>query len=129
MDRFVVTGGARLAGEVSVTGAKNSVLKLMAASLLAPGVTTLRAVPDILDVTIMSEVLRRLGCTVTRTERCVVIDVPQGTMTVLLDETAQPGALIAVPPLSVTPVWAASSARMQPGIEIAGISAAALAQL
>ena len=77
MDRFVVTGGARLAGEVSVTGAKNSVLKLMAASLLAPGTTTLTAVPDILDVTIMSEVLRRLGCTVTRAERCVVIDVPQ----------------------------------------------------
>ena len=77
MDRFVVTGGARLAGEVSVTGAKNSVLKLMAASLLAPGVTTLTAVPDILDVTIMSEVLRRLGCSVTRAERSVVIDVPE----------------------------------------------------
>ena len=77
MDHFVVTGGARLAGEVSVTGAKNSVLKLMAASLLAPGVTTLTAVPDILDVTIMSEVLRRLGCTVTRAERSVVIDVPE----------------------------------------------------
>ena len=48
------------------TGAKNSVLKLMAASLLAEGRTHLTAVPDILDVSIMSEVLRRLGCTVTR---------------------------------------------------------------
>mgnify|MGYP000028714483 CR=1 FL=1 len=37
MDRFVVTGGARLAGEVAVSGAKNSVLKLMAAALLAAG--------------------------------------------------------------------------------------------
>jgi len=39
MERFVVAGGARLAGEVTVTGAKNSVLKLMAASLLAEGRT------------------------------------------------------------------------------------------
>ena len=72
-----MTGGARLAGEVSVTGAKNSVLKLMAASLLAVGRTTLTAVPDILDVAIMSEVLRRLGCDVERSPGTVTIDVPE----------------------------------------------------
>jgi UDP-N-acetylglucosamine 1-carboxyvinyltransferase len=76
MERFVVVGGARLVGEVAVTGAKNSVLKLMAASLLAEGRTHLTAVPDILDVTIMSEVLRRLGCTVSRGAGSVTIDVP-----------------------------------------------------
>jgi UDP-N-acetylglucosamine 1-carboxyvinyltransferase len=76
MERFVVAGGARLAGEVTVTGAKNSVLKLMAASLLAEGRTHLTAVPDIMDVSIMSEVLRRLGCTVTRGPGTVTIDVP-----------------------------------------------------
>jgi UDP-N-acetylglucosamine 1-carboxyvinyltransferase len=76
MERFVVVGGARLAGEVAVTGAKNSVLKLMAASLLAEGRTHLTAVPDIMDVSIMSEVLRRLGCTVTRGEGTLTIDVP-----------------------------------------------------
>jgi len=76
VDRFVVNGGARLAGEVSVTGAKNSVLKLMAATLLAEGTTTLRAVPDILDVAIMSELLRRLGCTVQRGPRSVSVTVP-----------------------------------------------------
>ena len=65
MECFEVTGGARLAGRVRVTGAKNSALKLMAAALLAPGRTTLDDVPDILDVSIMSEVLRRLGCGVT----------------------------------------------------------------
>ena len=43
--RFRVTGGARLVGEVRVTGAKNSVLKLMAAALLAPGTTTLARCP------------------------------------------------------------------------------------
>src|SRR3954470_3511137 len=76
MERFVVAGGARLAGEGTVNGAKNSVLKLMAASLLAEGRTHLTSVPDILDVSIMSEVLRRLGCTVTRAEGTVTIDVP-----------------------------------------------------
>ena len=59
-----------------MTGAKNSVLKLMAATLLAEGTTTLRAVPDILDVAIMSELLRRLGCTVERGPRSVSVTVP-----------------------------------------------------
>ncbi len=72
----MVVGGARLAGEVQVTGAKNSVLKLMAASLLAEGTTTLTEVPDILDVAIMSELLRRLGCVVERTDGTVTIAVP-----------------------------------------------------
>ena len=40
-DQFIVSGGARLEGTVKVDGAKNSVLKLMAASLLAEGTTTL----------------------------------------------------------------------------------------
>ena len=57
-----MTGGARLAGTVEVVGAKNSVLKLMAAALLAPGETTLTNLPDISDVLIMHELLKRLGC-------------------------------------------------------------------
>jgi len=59
-----VTGGARLAGSVDVVGAKNSVLKLMAASLLAPGETVLGNLPAISDVTIMHQLLERLGCIV-----------------------------------------------------------------
>jgi len=74
-----VHGGARLSGDVTVTGAKNSVLKLMAAALLAPGTTTIRAVPDILDVGIMAELLRRLGCDVDlqAADGVVTIGVPQ----------------------------------------------------
>src|SRR3954464_9363912 len=64
VDCFQVTGGTALTGRVRVTGAKNSALKLMAAALLAPGLTIIDEVPDILDVAIMSEVLRRLGCDV-----------------------------------------------------------------
>ena len=75
-DRFRITGGARLEGEVTVTGAKNSVLKLMAASLLAIGKTTIRNVPDIADVDIMADLLTRLGCTVKHEGSVVTIDVP-----------------------------------------------------
>ncbi|TRZ54485.1 MAG: UDP-N-acetylglucosamine 1-carboxyvinyltransferase [Streptomycetaceae bacterium] len=76
LDRFHVTGGAHLRGEVTVTGAKNSVLKLMAASLLATGETTITNVPEIADVDIMSDLLTRLGCTVVHTGDRVTIDVP-----------------------------------------------------
>ncbi|HEY3714475.1 MAG TPA: UDP-N-acetylglucosamine 1-carboxyvinyltransferase [Jatrophihabitantaceae bacterium] len=60
-----MTGGARLSGEVAVVGAKNSVLKLMAAALMAPGETTIGNLPAISDVTTMHELLGRLGCEVT----------------------------------------------------------------
>jgi UDP-N-acetylglucosamine 1-carboxyvinyltransferase len=53
-----------LAGTVHVGGAKNSALKLMAAALLAPGTSVIHNVPDILDVAVMGQLLRRLGCTV-----------------------------------------------------------------
>jgi UDP-N-acetylglucosamine 1-carboxyvinyltransferase len=77
LDRFRVTGGASLRGEVTVTGAKNSVLKLMAASILAAGTTTIENVPEIADVDIMSDLLTRLGCTVIHTKDSVTIDVPE----------------------------------------------------
>jgi UDP-N-acetylglucosamine 1-carboxyvinyltransferase len=66
-------------GEVSVVGAKNSALKLMAVALLAPGRTTLGNVPAIADVTIMAELLRRLGVTVDYDPEAgvVTLDVPQ----------------------------------------------------
>ena len=47
-----------------VSGAKNSALKLMAATLLAPGKTTLRNVPDISDVHVMGKVLKGMGATI-----------------------------------------------------------------
>ena len=53
-----------LAGTVYVGGAKNSALKLMAAALLAPGRSVIHNVPDILDVAVMGQLLRQLGCTV-----------------------------------------------------------------
>jgi UDP-N-acetylglucosamine 1-carboxyvinyltransferase len=72
-EHFRVSGGARLTGEVQVVGAKNSVLKLMAAALLAEGTTTLTNCPEILDVPLMADVLRSLGC---------VVEVAGGTVTI-----------------------------------------------
>ena len=77
VDTLEVRGGARLVGQVVVQGAKNSVLKLMAAALLAEGQTSLTNVPDIADVHIMAELLRRLGCDVTHADDVVTIDVPE----------------------------------------------------
>ena len=76
MERFLVTGGARLAGTVAVAGAKNSVLKLMAAALLAEGTTTISNCPEILDVPLMADVLRGLGAEVVIEGDMVVITTP-----------------------------------------------------
>ena len=75
MERFEVTGGARLVGEVEIHGAKNSILKLMAAALLAPGVHRLGNVPAIADVSIMAELLIRLGCQVAHDEGSLTLTV------------------------------------------------------
>lgn len=75
-EHFQVHGGARLVGEVDVVGAKNSVLKLMAAALLAEGTTILTNCPQILDVPLMAEVLRSLGCTVIIETDTVTITTP-----------------------------------------------------
>jgi UDP-N-acetylglucosamine 1-carboxyvinyltransferase len=75
-EHFLVHGGARLVGEVDVVGAKNSVLKLMAAALLAEGTTTITNCPRILDVPLMADVLRSLGCEVDISEDTVVITTP-----------------------------------------------------
>lgn len=75
-DSFVVNGGARLQGAVKVSGAKNSVLKLMSAAMLAEGRTVLKNCPEISDVPYMADVLRGLGCDVELDGGTVIIDVP-----------------------------------------------------
>jgi UDP-N-acetylglucosamine 1-carboxyvinyltransferase len=76
VDVIRVKGGTPLAGEVTVGGAKNSALKLMAVALLAPGRSVVENVPRITDIAIMAEVLRRLGCQVTLEGGQATIDVP-----------------------------------------------------
>ncbi|HWW52596.1 MAG TPA: UDP-N-acetylglucosamine 1-carboxyvinyltransferase, partial [Acidimicrobiales bacterium] len=61
MDQFVIRPGPELSGTVQVQGAKNSALKLMAATLLAEGEYTIHNVPRIADVEIMRELLESMG--------------------------------------------------------------------
>lgn len=79
MDRFRVVGGARLSGTVRVSGAKNSALKLMSASLLAVGKSKITNLPGIADVEYMAELLTRLGCKIEIDAKAgeVSIDVPK----------------------------------------------------
>jgi UDP-N-acetylglucosamine 1-carboxyvinyltransferase len=64
MDALVIKGGRKLAGRVEISGAKNAALPLMAATLLAPGVHTLRNVPLLADTRTMAKVLEILGARV-----------------------------------------------------------------
>jgi UDP-N-acetylglucosamine 1-carboxyvinyltransferase len=64
MKAYVVNGPTSLQGEVPISGAKNSALKVMAASLLVPAKVTLDRVPDITDVYLMAQVLEHLGAKV-----------------------------------------------------------------
>ena len=83
MEAFVVRGAAPLRGRVRVYGAKNSALKLVAASLLAPGRTVIDNVPDIADMRVMAEVMAWLGVGVQRDAQRLELDVPD----VVGDET------------------------------------------
>ncbi len=60
-EKLKIKGGIPLKGEVSISGAKNAVLKLMAAALLAKGESKIYNVPELTDVTIMLDVLEQLG--------------------------------------------------------------------
>ncbi len=75
--QLIVRGGRRLVGRVAVSGAKNSALKLMAASLLACGQTVLHNVPDIQDVRTMIEVLEHLGAEVSFEPPVLAVDTTQ----------------------------------------------------
>ncbi len=76
VEKFKIQGGESLKGEVSVGGAKNSVLKLLAAAVLVKGSTKIYNVPNLTDVEIMLNVISELGakCVYDKKEKSVVID-------------------------------------------------------
>ncbi|MCA8940169.1 MAG: UDP-N-acetylglucosamine 1-carboxyvinyltransferase [Planctomycetes bacterium] len=80
--KLQVTGGAPLSGSVTISGAKNAALPLMAAALLAPGKTVLHNVPDLSDVRLMCEILEVLGCETHYDNDTVTIDVQSEEITV-----------------------------------------------
>ncbi|WP_026476374.1 UDP-N-acetylglucosamine 1-carboxyvinyltransferase [Alkaliphilus transvaalensis] len=74
MSKFVIVGGNKLSGEVRVGGAKNSVLPIMAATVLNGKLNVLHDIPKLSDVIIMTEILESIGCTVEREGTTLSID-------------------------------------------------------
>ncbi|GAB4170634.1 MAG: UDP-N-acetylglucosamine 1-carboxyvinyltransferase [Rhodocyclaceae bacterium] len=66
MDRLLIEGGTRLAGEVTVSGAKNAALPLMCAALLSEQALSLSNVPQLQDVATMARLLAEMGCRIER---------------------------------------------------------------
>ncbi len=74
MSKLIVEGGRRLQGEVRLQGAKNSVLPVLAATLLVKGVSVIHNCPDLSDVDVALKILSFLGCKCSREGRSVTVD-------------------------------------------------------
>jgi UDP-N-acetylglucosamine 1-carboxyvinyltransferase len=74
MDKIVIRGGERLIGEVEVSGSKNAVLPVFAASLLAEGENLFHQVPNLMDVRTIIRVLSNLGVKVGKEEKSYRVD-------------------------------------------------------
>ncbi len=74
MDKLIIKGGRRLHGEVRVSGAKNSVLPLMASAILAPGVSTMSNVPALKDVETMGRLLENMGAGFSMEDSSISVD-------------------------------------------------------
>lgn len=79
MSYLEIRGGRPLSGRLRVQGAKNSVLPILAAALLAPGQSTLHNCPDLSDVAATGKILRLLGCRVEREGHTLLVDASQPT--------------------------------------------------
>jgi UDP-N-acetylglucosamine 1-carboxyvinyltransferase len=77
MEKFIITGGNPLSGSVRISGSKNAVLPILAASLLSSGVSIIHDVPKLLDVQVMKEVLEFLGCQVQWSGSVMTVDGAQ----------------------------------------------------
>ena len=82
MDKFVIEGGRRLSGAVSVSRAKNAALPIMAAALLTEGKTVIRRVPHLADIAAMAQLLKALGASVEWVGDNIEIEVLQHTESV-----------------------------------------------
>jgi UDP-N-acetylglucosamine 1-carboxyvinyltransferase len=103
MSEFVITGGKRLSGEVAVQGAKNSVLPILAASLLSSDETVLHNCPDLKDVDSAIAILDHLGCKAVRENNTIVLnnagivgnEIPEHLMREMRSSVIFLGAIIA----------------------------------
>lgn len=74
MGKIIVTGGNRLTGEISISGAKNAVLPILAATVIGANESTIFNVPELRDVEVMERILLSLGCNVKKMDKMIWVD-------------------------------------------------------
>ncbi|QAY65422.1 UDP-N-acetylglucosamine 1-carboxyvinyltransferase [Paenibacillus protaetiae] len=79
MDKLVIEGGKPLSGTIVIQGAKNAALPILAASMLANGTVTIDHVPKLLDIEVMLNILRELGCRAEHIGETVVLHTDSAT--------------------------------------------------
>ena len=74
MKKIIIDGGQEISGTIKISGAKNSIVALIPASILTSGKSVIKNVPDISDVRILLEIMRELGSEVTFENETIIID-------------------------------------------------------
>ena len=74
MSKLIIEGKHKLSGAMNIHGAKNSALPVLAATILANGISEIHNCPQLSDVAASVRILRHLGCNVSRSENCVTVD-------------------------------------------------------
>lgn len=103
MDRFVINGGNRIEGEIKIDGAKNSVLPILAATIINGGESVIHNVPDLKDVETLSGVLKSIGCKcfyenntmIIKTDNILDISIPEKPVREMRSSIILLGAMIA----------------------------------
>lgn len=78
MEKFVVTGGNKLKGEVSISGAKNAAVAIIPAVVLSDGICRIENVPNIVDVTLIASILEAMGADIKRINKSTLEIDPSG---------------------------------------------------
>lgn len=74
MEKFIVRGEVQLNGNIRVSGAKNAILPIMAATLLCSGISIIHDIPYLSDIKVMQDILTLLGAKITREGSTLIID-------------------------------------------------------
>ena len=102
MNEYIIEGGHKLSGIIDISGSKNATLPILAATILNDGLSIIKNVPDIKDVSTMCAILECLGCIVKRDKDCVTVDssniktseIPEELMREMRSSVIIAGALI-----------------------------------
>lgn len=86
MYKYIINGGNKLHGETYISGSKNASLPILAATIISGKTTKLYNVPDIEDVKITLEILKKLGCKVKKDKNKVIINSKDASGTIIPDD-------------------------------------------